>query len=363
MNQDLHVIFTVENSVGWITLNRPKALNALSYEMVLEIREQLRIWKDNPAVALVCIVGAGDRALCAGADIRALYQEKHTSGDARALARAYFSAQYEMDHIIHTYPKPCLVIMDGIVMGGGVGLSIGCSHRLVTENTKWAMPEMNIGFFPDVGASYFLNQMPGHVGRYLALTSETITAADTLYIGAADLYLAAESVKPCLEALRAHPWQQDGVQEDLATLLHSLSSPSPEPSLLEEHQDKINEHFRHNCVEEIVSSLKEASLVGCDWSAQKIGAIQQKSPTSLKVTLEQMMRGKTLPLDACFNMEVELGVEFMGRDDFFEGVRATLIDKDKAPQWSPQHLKDVTSEMVAAYFQEMGHTSSSSSIS
>jgi len=350
MNQDLHILFTIENSVGWITLNRPNALNALTYEMVLEIRSKLEEWKNDKNVSLICITGAGEKALCAGSDIRAIYNEKSTRGDATALARAFFSAQYDMDYLIHNYPKPCIVIMDGIVMGGGVGISIGCSHRLVTENTKWAMPEMNIGFFPDVGASFFLNKMPGQVGRYLALTAETIAAADALYIGAADLYYSKEALEKCLTAIRSHEWTTGAVRETLENILRSYSSKCPQSSFLSENQSRIDQHFGYEQVEDIMASLTQATLEKCEWSREKLTILKQKSPTSLKVALEQNRRGRSLSLEECFQMEVELGVQFMRQHDFFEGVRAVLVDKDRNPKWSPNQLEDVSLNMVEAYF-------------
>lgn len=350
MIQESHVLFTIENSVGWITLNRPKALNALSYEMVLEIRKQLEEWKNSNEVLLVCITGAGEKALCAGSDIRAIYNEKSSRGDAGALARGFFSAQYEMDYLIHNYPKPCVVIMDGIVMGGGVGVSIGCSHRLVTENTKWAMPEMNIGFFPDVGASYFLNKMPGQVGRYLALTAETITATDVLYVGAADHYYTKEALEKCLITIRSQDWKDGSVCETLENILHAFASQCPLRSILMDNQDRINQHFGYEQIEEIISSLTRASLEKCEWSQEKLTILKQKPPTSLKVALEQNKRGRALSLEECFQMEVELGVQFMNQHDFFEGVRAVLVDKDRNPRWSPNRLEDVLPHMIETYF-------------
>ena len=362
MNQDLQVLFRLENSVGWITLNRPDALNALSYEMVLEIRNQLQAWKTNDNVLLILIEGMGGRALCAGADIRALYNEKSSRGNVEALARSYFSAEYDLDYLIHNYPKPCIVIMDGIVMGGGVGLSIGCSHRVVTPSTKWAMPEMNIGFFPDVGSSYFLNRMPGFVGRYLALTAEVLTAADALYIGAADRFLTDESLGNFLVAIREINWKKGSVLETLANLFRAFQSPCPQPSLLRENQSKIDQHFSYDKVEDIFNSLKQA-LLKCDWAMEKLTVLKQKSPTSLKVALEQNRRGATLSLEACFQMEIEVGVQFMRQHDFFEGVRAVLIDKDQSPKWSPNRLEDVSIQMLEAYFPVPVHTVAASSTS
>ncbi|HJV45341.1 MAG TPA: enoyl-CoA hydratase/isomerase family protein [Bacillota bacterium] len=350
MSQEAHVLFEINHSIGWITLNRPKALNALSYEMVVEIEKKLQEWKINDDVLLVCLNGSGGKALCAGGDIRALYVENQAHGDAQELARTYLSAEYKMDHLIHTFSKPIVVIMDGFVMGGGVGISIGCSQRLITEKTKWAMPEMNIGFFPDVGASYFLNRMPGYVGRYLALTSETIQAADILYIDAADWYLTSDSLADFLSSLRLQAWQSCSVKETLDELIRSYVGSCPDLSYLQENQNKIDQHFGYDQVEEIMASLEAASLEGCDWAREKLGILQQKSPTSLKVTLEQIIRGKSLSLAECFSMEVELGVQFMRHHDFFEGVRAVLVDKDRNAKWVPSRLEDVTAGEVDGYF-------------
>lgn len=350
MTLESQVLFEIKNSVGWITLNRPQCLHALSYEMIIEIRDKLQEWKMDKDIQLICLQGTGGKALCAGADIKALYEEKKVRGSAGQLARNYFTAEYAMDHLIHTYPKPVIVIMDGIVMGGGVGLSIGCRHRIATEKTKWAMPEMNIGFFPDVGASYFLNKMPGHIGRYLALTAKTVSPADALYLGTADRYVSSSALEDFVAAIREKDWSVGSVSLKLEKLLRTFEVKCPEQSFLQEVQDKIDEHFAYDYVEDIVSSLKRAALAGCSWALETLAHLQEKSPTSLKVTLEQLKRGKNLSLEECFQMEVELSVQFMQHHDFFEGVRAILVEKDKNPQWLPTRLEDVSESTVESYF-------------
>lgn len=197
MTQD--VLFDVQNGIGWVTLNRPKAINALSLAAVDAIGKQLKIWKDDNRVALVVFKGNGEKGFCAGGDMRSLYDKKDSG--VMELAYDFFSIEYDMNILIHRYPKPTVAFMDGIVMGGGIGIAIACSERIVTEKSKLAMPEMNIGFFPDVGGSYFLNKMPGYSGYYWSLTSDIIGPADALYTGVANRYMEKEKWNDLAEKL------------------------------------------------------------------------------------------------------------------------------------------------------------------
>jgi len=206
------VICEVRNGAGWIRLNRPRAINSLRADMVERMLDQLNRWKDDPDVALVCLEGEGEKGFCAGGDMRALYDLRN--GGIEEYALRFFVAEYRMDHLIHRYPKPVAAFMNGVVMGGGVGLSIGASHRFVTDTTRWAMPEMNIGFFPDVGASYFLNRFPGFVGRYLALTSHTIGVGDTIYLNAADCAVEPDRWEALKREFAGRMWTADTARED-----------------------------------------------------------------------------------------------------------------------------------------------------
>ncbi|WP_209121348.1 enoyl-CoA hydratase/isomerase family protein [Alkalihalobacillus sp. BA299] len=343
------VLFEVENKVGWIRLNRPKVINSLNAEMVEILNRQLQEWKDDPTVYLVCISGEGTKGLCAGGDMRTLYDLRDSN--VLDMARNFFSTEYAMDLLIHRYPKPVLVNMDGIVMGGGVGLSVGASHRIVTEKTKWAMPEMNIGFFPDVGASYFLNQMPGYTGRYLALTAGIIKASDVLYAGTADYYMNSEDLLQLKMDLLNTNWSETSVDEQLLVLLKKYSQPlNVSTSNLATSQEKINQHFSFNTMEEIVSSLQIEANNGDEWAKDTLNILLSKSPTSLKVTLRQLMQGEKQSLVDCFKMEFVLGMNFMSLHDFYEGVRAVLVDKDRSPNWQPSKINDVSEETVLAFF-------------
>jgi enoyl-CoA hydratase/carnithine racemase len=349
MEQQASILCEVRNGVGWITLNRPRALNALSVEMIDVLGKTLGEWERDEQVVFVCIQGAGMKGLCAGGDMRAFYDHKQTGEDVDALASAFFSIEYRLNKDMFSYPKPILVYQSGIVMGGGVGISIGASHRVVTELTKWAMPEMNIGFFPDVGGSYFLNQMPGKTGLYLALTSNMITPGDVLYIGAADHFIPSERWESLLTAIRGKEWYADGIAEQLTNLLKEHSTQKPVSALVAV-QSQIDHHFSYATMEEIMDSLRNAGDQGDQWAKQTFNTLAEKSPTALKVALAQIQRGSEMSLADCFKMEMNMAMQFMRCDDFYEGVRAVLVDKDRNPQWSPRTLEEVKEETVNDFF-------------
>jgi enoyl-CoA hydratase/carnithine racemase len=346
-----NVLFYVDRGVGWLKLNRPQALNALSAEMVERMYETLDAWRTDPRVTFVCISGEGTKGLCAGGDMRFFYD--HRNSNVEEHARRFFTTEYRMDLMIHQYPKPILTYMDGIVMGGGVGLSIGASERIVTEKTKWAMPEMSIGFFPDVGASYFLNQMPGHVGRYLALTGETIQTADVLYVGAANRYMESTRWEEFINEIQKNNWKLDKARKQISDLLDTFCSPIFDKSPLSVLQSKIDKHFAYETVEEIVASLGIAAESGDEWAAKTRSTIQSKSPTSLKVTLRQLQKGKNQSFISCFDMELALSMNFMQNHDFYEGVRAVLVEKNRNPHWRPNSLVQVREEDVEMLFRKV----------
>ncbi|WP_216828760.1 enoyl-CoA hydratase/isomerase family protein [Alkalihalobacterium elongatum] len=344
------VLFEVKNNVGSIRLNRPKVLNSLNAEMVRLLSRQLIEWEYDPSISLVVISGEGTKGLCAGGDMRAIYDLRDSN--ILGLAREFFSTEYSMDIMIHQYPKPVIVNMDGIVMGGGVGLSVGASHRIVTEKTKWAMPEMNIGFFPDVGASYFLNQMPGFTGRYLALTSGIIKAQDVMYAGAGDYFMNSDNWTNLTTDLFNTDWALNDVEDEVNRILKRYCQPiDVKNANLATVQEKIDQHFSHISMEEIISSLEGAANNGDEWAKETLHTLLSKSPTSLKVTLRQLQEGENKSLVDCFKMEFILGMNFMTLPDFYEGVRAVLVDKDRSPKWSPSQFKDVTEEAVSAFFR------------
>lgn len=347
--QESSVLFKVHNGIGWITLNRPQVLNSLDIDMVTRIKERLDTWKSRSDVAMVCVIGAGEKGLCAGGDIRDLYD--HRSSNIVERAADFFTAEYMMDSLLWNFPKTVLVYMDGVVMGGGVGISVGASHRIVTEKTKWAMPELNIGFFPDVGSSHFLNRLPGAIGRYLALTSNVIKAEDVLYLGLADYYLEERDWHELLQALSDKDWTVGDTRNDLHELIASFVKTNDAPSPLQEMKEKIDAHFSLETVEEIIHSLEESSQDTDDWEDKVRKKLLSKSPTSLKVALKQQQEGEGKSYTDCLRMELDMAMNFMNHDDFYEGVRSVLVDKDRSPAWQPTSLADVSDAEVASFFE------------
>ncbi len=346
MNQN--ITFKVENGVGWLTLNRPDKLNALSAEMIDELYNVFSDWKYNTDVKLVILQGSGEKAFCAGGDVKHLYDRRGI--DVHAVAQSFFVTEYKMNMLMHTFGKPLVVYMNGIVMGGGVGLAVAGSHKIVTETTKWAMPEMNIGLYPDVGGSYFLNKMPSHIGRYLALTSFALKAADVLYSGAADYYIPSTNWNQFVEAIKKHDWTDINVISKLEEEVDRFVEPCPHPATLKDLSHDIEAHFGQSTLEDIVASLEEASAQGYSWAENTVETMLTKSPTSLKVTLEQLIRGENLPIKDCFTMELEMSMNFMDGHDFFEGVRSVLVDRDRNPLWKPNTLNAVSTDTVNSYF-------------
>jgi enoyl-CoA hydratase/carnithine racemase len=306
----------VRAQVATVTLNRPAALNALSYEMLRGLRAWLDAWEKDERVRMIVLRGAGDKAFCAGGDIRALYAS-HKAGNPGH--RDFFEIEYSLDYRIHTYPKTIVAVMDGIVMGGGMGIAQGASVRIVGDRAKMAMPETAIGLFPDVGGSHFLSRVPGKLGLYLGLAGPTLGAADALYCGLADLHVGADPLPaPELEALRP----------------------------------AIDEHFAHDSVAAIVASLHGEKRPGyAAWAAKTLTALDKRSPMMLCVTLEQLRRGARLPLAECFRMELNLIHGCFEQGDFVEGIRALIIEKDNEPHWNPGRLEDVKRSGVDAFFR------------
>lgn len=340
----MNIKFEVRNHVGWITLDRPEKLNALSYEMIKELHQQLILWKDQNDVYFICLEGSGEKAFSAGGDVVHLYEKK----DNQILDYAYdfFYTEYCMNMLMHLYPKPIVTYMNGIVMGGGVGVAVAGSHRIVNEKTQWAMPEMNIGLYPDVGGSFFLNRAPGHLGRYLALTSKSIKPMDVLHINAADYYMKSQQWTKLKALFHIFEWSEN-VTAELEYLITQHESIIDSGSELETMQEIIDEYFKYDSVEEIMNSLKSSD----EWGKKTHDLLSQKSPSSLKVTLEQIIRGKSLDIRECLMMELNMSMNFMKNHDFFEGVRAVLVDKDKTPLWKPIGLEDISSEAVNDYFE------------
>ena len=353
------VLFERRGSVGFITLNRPKALNALSLGMVRELLATLRAWRDDSAVLAVAIRGTNKAGrpgtaeslfggFCAGGDIRFFYEAALAGGAELAALDDFFTAEYTLDHLIHTYPKPVLAFMDGVVMGGGMGMGQGASLRIVTERTKMAMPETNIGLFPDVGGGYFLSRCPGHVGEYLALTGAVIDADEALAYGLADVKVAAARLPALWESLATRVFDSiAAVEQWIATEFIANSDRSTFAT------STIDTYFSLLRVKHIVDAL-EASKDR--WALKTAAALRKRSPLMLHVTLEQIRRARSMTLADDLRMERTLVHHCFylrpgERSETVEGIRALVIDKDYAPKWSPARIEDVTAPMSAVFFE------------
>ncbi len=332
-----------QGALGRIRLNRPKALNSLTLGMVRDIEAALDDFERDPDIVAVLITGEGERGLCAGGDIRAIYDGGKAGSDEPAI---FWREEYRLNARISRYPKPYVAIMDGIVMGGGVGISVYGSHRIVTERTRFAMPETGIGFFPDVGASWFLTRQDIEVGTYVALTGEPLTAADAILVGLADSLVSLDRLPALIEALSC---LQSGKSGEGVSSVIKAHSTKPESSKLEQNRKAIDRLFAFDTVEEILEALKGDSGV---FAQQCLAVLSTKSPLSLNVTLRLLRLGRQSPsLEACLEREFAATVAVLASHDFYEGVRAAVIDKDRNPQWRPAALVDVTEADVAAYFQ------------
>ena len=329
------VLFERQGAVGLITLNRPRALNALTHEMCLAMKAQLDEWADAAPIKTVVIRGTGERAFCAGGDIRALY-ESGKAGTPYALD--FYRDEYCLNAAIKHFPKPYVALLHGIVMGGGVGVSVHGSHRVASEAMTFAMPETGIGLFPDVGGSYFLPRLPGEIGMYVALTGERLNAADSVYAGVATHFVPTAQTDALVATL------EDGAEPDFVLQSFAEKTAQPPLSHLREAIDRV---FSADSLDGILTGLDDD---GSEWAAKMAAAIRKKSPTSLKVTFCQIREGTHLSFDDCMRMEYRMVNRIVAGHDFYEGVRAAIIEKDNAPKWEPAELSDVTAEQVDAYF-------------
>lgn len=336
----------IRNGIAKVTLNRPPALNALTFGMIRGLATWLDEWEQDDRVRVIVLRGAGEKAFCAGGDVRSLYNGAK-AGEPRLLD--FFVAEYALDFRIHAYAKPIVAVIDGIVMGGGMGIAQGSGFRLVGPKTKMAMPETAIGLFPDVGGSYFLSRSP--VGLYLGLTGKTFRAADALFANLADRYMSAERFFELQARLDRLLWTGDS-GKDVARLIDAVTTVPDEPSTLAPMRDAIEQHIRFDrTVPEILASLKaETRADWRDWATEAATTLEKRSPVMLCVTHEQLKRGRTLALADCFRMELGIVRACFEHGDLLEGIRAAVIDKDGKPRWNPSTLAEVTEERVAAFF-------------
>jgi enoyl-CoA hydratase/carnithine racemase len=341
-----HVLTRVANGTGVITLDRPKALNSLSLAMVRRLTDILLAWREDESVDAVVLTSSSEKALCAGGDIRFFHEAGHaTPTGGSALLEDFFTEEYALNHLIHFYPKPYVAVMDGVVMGGGMGIAQGGPEtglRIVTERTKMAMPEVNIGLFPDVGGSHFLSHAPGQVGNYLGLTGLTIGAADALYVGLADVFVPSAQLAELTALIETTPGAQ------LAGAIRSRFVETAGDSVLEAQRATIDTHFGAGSVAAIIVSLADDDT---PFAQKAVAALRQRSPLMMCVTHEMLVRGASMKVADCLRMERSLVRRNFEHGEVLEGVRALVIDKDNAPQWNPPTLAGVTPEMVGRFFE------------
>ncbi len=334
------VICERRGAAGLITLNRPQALNALTLTMVREMRRALDAWETDPAVTRIVVTGAGGKAFCAGGDIRRLYELGKAGRQAEALT--FWREEYELNLRIARYPKPYIALIDGIVMGGGVGVSLHGSHRVAGERYLFAMPEVGIGFFPDVGATYALPRLPGETGTYIALTGERIRQADGLALGLATHAVRSDAMDGVREALVGG----EPVDEVLA---RQATDPGPAP--LEAHRAVIARAFAGSSVPEIVRALEAEPS---EFAHHCAATMRAKSPTSMALALQQMRRGATLDFAEAMKVEFRIVSRICRGHDFYEGVRAVIIDKDGASRWQPAEIEGVDRGEIERHFAPLG---------
>lgn len=342
------ILFQRHGARGHVVLNRPAVLNAVTQDMLLRLETQLNDWSSDPAVALVTIEGAGDRAFAAGGDIRALYENGRQSGTANF---GFYADEYRINALIKRYAKPFVAAIDGVVMGGGVGLSIHGSVRVATPRILFAMPETGIGLFPDVGASYFLPRLPGAIGMYLGLTGARLKADDCCYAGLTDYLVPDAEIGAMLAALDDVEPAADrsAIDQQIAERIQPFGT-SPGPAPIAEAQAEIDRCFSADSLGAILAALEQS-----DWGQEQLAVLRQKSPTSLHLTFRQLQRARELDFEECMRMEYRLARHCMCGHDFYEGVRSVIIEKDNAPQWQPASLAEMgDGDEVMSAFEPLG---------
>jgi enoyl-CoA hydratase len=339
-----NLITRAEGRVGLISLNRPAALHALNHEMCQGMIDVLTVWRDDPEIKAVIIDHSEGRGFCAGGDIRMLAESGAMKGAAKsAAAKAFFHTEYQLNHLLFEYKKPVIAFMDGICMGGGVGIALPAKFRVATENTRFAMPETGIGLFPDVGGGWYLSRLEGRVGQFLALTGARLDGSECLALGLATHYLPSEKLTVAKERIALNPNRIGGILGDLSV--------SPPKARIADNVANINRHFASDVYEEILASL-EAD--GGDWAMKERDTLGTKSPQTCKVALRQLKEGAAMPDFASeMKQEYAIGARVVSKHDFIEGVRALIIDKDNAPVWNPATPTEMTDKMVDAIFKPL----------
>ncbi|MCP1336088.1 enoyl-CoA hydratase/isomerase family protein [Futiania mangrovi] len=344
MTEDL--IVRREGAAGRITLNRPKALNSLTLDMVRGMQKALDAWRDDPEVRIVLIDGAGEKAFCAGGDIRRLWE---SARDKDGHAETFWREEYILNAAIKRYPKPYVALIDGITMGGGVGVSAHGSHRVMTERTMFAMPETGIGFFPDVGGTHLLSHQPGEVGTYLALTGARLKGADVIYAGGADAMVDAAAIETLAGELCAAAYTAAAHEEVDAILDAHAIDPGLAP--LGDVKPAIDRCFAFDRMEDILAALETEES---EFAAETLKTLGQKSPTGLKLTLAGLRRARAQSLETALTMELRMSVRCLDSHDFSEGIRSVVVDKDHAPKWNPPTVAEVEDAAIEAFFAPLG---------
>ena len=356
MSGSEEILLGREGGLTTLMINRPKALNALTLDNYRRFASALRAWVQDSSVHAVVVRGAGERAFCAGGDVRAVYEAGRGINGDPDLPVVFFREEYELIRCIHRFPKPYIAIIDGITMGGGAGISVNGAYRIATERTLFAMPETAIGLFPDVGATRFLNRCPGQVGRYLGLTGARLGATDALHCGFATHFVPHDRVGELVDELGRVVWEA-GVERDRIDATLSRFAKDPGLAPLAALRPAIDRCFAGGSVEEIFDALAAEATAGgahAGWAAETRAGLLTKSPTSLKITLRQLMIGRDYDLEAALALEYRLTQHVMAAHDFYEGVRAMLIDKDQEPRWRPATLIEVSDNIVESYFAPIG---------
>ncbi|MDA0228946.1 MAG: enoyl-CoA hydratase/isomerase family protein [Proteobacteria bacterium] len=345
---DGDIVFSRDGGLAGVTLNRPQALNALTQPMAIALDAQLREWQGDPAVRAVAIRGAaredGRVPFCSGGDIRFLHQQQNDP--TRQFAITFYEQEYRLNTLVYRFTKPYVALIDGVVMGGGVGISFHGSHRVMSEHALFAMPETGIGLFPDVGATYFLPRCPGRMGLYMGLSGARVGVADALYLGLATHHVPSARMAEFEAALAAADLSGNAKSAIDAVLGDFSADPGDAP--LADRQADVDRCFAADSVEAILVNL---AAEGSPWAEETRTTLLEKSPTSLKITFRQLTQYSDLDFEAAMKVEYRMAIRCNFSHEFYEGIRAQIIDKDRQPKWLPARLEDVGEELIESYFQ------------
>ncbi len=348
-------------NIGVATLNQPQVLNGFSYEMATLLQQQMTQWEQDQSVVAVILTGAGDKAFCAGGDLHALYKSMLENKEGNAWdnhhAREFFEHEYRLDYHIHTYTKPVICYGDGIVMGGGMGLMIGASHRVVTETTRMAMPEISIGLFPDVGGSWILNRLPGKTGKFLAATGAQIGGLDAMFLGLGDYLIDRANWETILTALKKANWSAPQHRQHNDEVIAAVLSSYPAQSVsgagpVETHYAQINALSRHTDIVQQYQVYAELANHSDEWLVRAAKTMLKGAPLSFALAMDLLEKTKHASLADVFRLEYNAAVHSAKLGQFQEGIRALLIDKDKNPQWSPTSVAEVTRDQIEYFYED-----------